>query len=953
MKIACVIALVAAMLVATATGASAKKGTTKMGFVLDNHYAKYAVNADGSNLQFIDKATGKNYIDPKSSGRFAQVKKAGKVYDCSHVSFSDGKITVDFGDAGALAVIRTEARKHYFVLEVLSLTGDGVEEMTFADAKLTLKGNPAEPFACSSMALNLKTNSPEIPGMNDRIRAMCYPRFGFAGAKVAIVACPPGTIRHVMQEVMADNPELPRSSLGGPWALDSEIARGSYLFNFDGVSETNVDDWINLAKSMGMNQIDFHGGSSFRFGDCRPNPAIYPNGRASLKSVIDKLHAAGIKAGLHTYAFFMDKTCPWVAPKPDPRLGRDATFTLAEDLPETAKAVPVNESTEKMSTVTGFFERNSVTLMVDEELITYSGVSKTPPCSFTNCTRGAYGTTASSHAKGARVQHLTECFGYFAPDGDSTLLTEIAAQTADTFNECGFDMMYLDALDGEDVLGGAENGWHYGSAFVWELSKRLKKPALIEMSTFHHHLWYVRSRIGAMDFPTRSQKRFIDIHCHGLEDHIHAKGDTKAARMFMPHELGWWAVHTAGNIQVERTFPDDIEYLMCKCLATNTGFALIGINPQTIKNVPAFAGLAPVFKNYEDLRHAGYFPESVRSKLAEPGAEFTLDKDAAGKWQLNPIEYAKHRVTGADNSDAQWTINNKMGKQPAALRIEALMSAAPYDSPDAVTIADFSKPAEFADRSSQSGVTSELDISTEQLKAGGVSGRFAASSTRTSPDDSWTKIGKTFDPPVNLADKQAMGVWVYGDGKGELLNIQARSPHYLAWGIADHFVNVNFTGWRYFELIEPEAGHSQDYTWPYSDDIYGLYRENVNYGSVGTVSIWYNHLPKDKQVQCYLSPIKALPLVKAKLKNPKITINSKTITFPVELESGSYIEFRPATDCKIYGPAGELISEVVPKGDVPTLTAGENGVEFKCETAPGVSARANVTIISRAKEPIL
>ena len=32
------------------------------------------------------------------------------------------------------------------------------------------------------------------------------------------------------------------------------------------------------AKLSFVNQIDFHGGTSFRFGDCQPNPKTYPHG---------------------------------------------------------------------------------------------------------------------------------------------------------------------------------------------------------------------------------------------------------------------------------------------------------------------------------------------------------------------------------------------------------------------------------------------------------------------------------------------------------------------------------------------------------------------------------------------------------------------------------------------------------------------------------------------------
>jgi hypothetical protein len=184
-------------------------------------------------------------------------------------------------------------------------------------------------------------------------------------------------------------------------------------------------------------------------------------------------------AGLHTYAFFIDKSCPWVTPVPDPRLAKDATFTLSEALTAEAAQVPVVESTQNMSAITGFFVRNSVTLQIDDELITYSNVSKEPPYAFTGCKRGAYGTQATSHAKGAQVHHLKECFGLFVPDGDSTLFSEVANSTAEAFNEGGFDMMYMDALDGEDIVGGPENGWHYGSKFVFEIWKHVPPSPLV------------------------------------------------------------------------------------------------------------------------------------------------------------------------------------------------------------------------------------------------------------------------------------------------------------------------------------------------------------------------------------------------------------------------------------------------------------------------------------------
>lgn len=904
---------------------------------LTNDYAECIIGTDGRTLRFADRRTGTNYSSPKPGTPFARVRKGGKEFGATAAAYSSGVLTAQFGDAGVTATLRVTARNHYFVFEVTAVNGDAVEELVFADLPLTLKGQPHEPFAACALALNLQTNVRELPGPNTRLRASCYPRFGFAGAQVALIGCPQSALRLVLQEAVSAAPDLPHSRIGGPWALDSADNYGSYLFNSGGLSEEKVDDWIRLAQSLGITQIDFHGGQSFRFGDCEPNPKTYPRGRASFKAVIDKLHAAGIRAGLHTYAFFMAKNTPWVTPVPDPRLAKDATFTLAAPLTVEATAVPVVESTEKMSNVTGFFVRNSVTLQIDNELINYSDVSRESPYQFTKCKRGAYGTRVSAHAQGAKVHHLRECFGLFVPNGDSTLLTEVAAKTAEMFNECGFDMIYLDALDGEDVIAGAANGWHYGSKFTFEICQRLKRPAIMEMSTFHHHLWCVRSRMGAWDHPTRSHKKFIDIHCAGNES---------CRRMFLPAHLGWWAFKTWRSPQDEPTFTDDIEYLCGKALANDCGLSIMGITPETAPKIPALPRLAAIVKRYEELRRANYFPDAVKQKLRVPGDEFTLIEEPAGKFHFRRVQYAKHKILGLDGWSNQWTMTNHFGRQPLQLRIEALMSAGPYDSPTNLTLADFGGVSDLTNRAAVAGITAKFESSAEVVKIGAASGRFTATNLQPTRDRTWAMFGKTFSPVANLAKHEALGVWIHGDGKGELLNFQLRSPSHLSHGIGDHYVTVDFTGWRYFELIEPEGQRHADYAWPYGGQ-YAIYRESVRPQSIESLNLYSNHLPPKDGVTCYLSPIRALPVVKTKLRNASITVNGATITFPAEIETGSYLEFRSPSDCQLYGPAGERICAVTPQGGVPMLASGANQVRFACDPLATVNPRANLTLVTR------
>jgi len=902
--------------------------------VLETESLRWEIGADVRNTRLIDKHNNTDVLATPTP--FCTISVGDNEVPATGASLSEGLLQLRFGDTGAEVTLRVAQQMRYITFEVVEVRGEGITGISMGNLRLKPTGE-ADEFGACALALNLLTNVPELPGPRTVVRALCDAEIGLKGAAMAVIGCPVGEMRGVMKEAVLAAPDLPHSPVGGPWALEGQHNRSSYLFNFDGLTEATADEWIQTAKSLGFNQIQMHGGGSFRFGDCEPNPNTYPGGRAELKRVIDKLHAAGIIVGMQPYAFFIAKSCPWVTPVPHPGLAKDAVFTLSGDLDEAEGSVPVAETTEKMSTITGFFVRNSVTVQIDDELIVYSGLSKEEPYAFTGCTRGAYGTRAAPHAAGAKVSHLKECFGLFVPDPNSDLLTEVVERQAQFFNECGFDTMYLDALDGEDVLGGADKSWHYGSKYVFELHKRLQRPAVMEMSTFHHHLWFVRSRMGAADFPNRAHKEFIDQH---------VLGNNANARMFLPGNLGWWAFKNYSGNQGEPTFTDDIEYLCCKALGTDSGLSMVGYSPGN----PGHARLAAIVKQYEELRHSQTVPESIKAELRKPGADFSLSVGPQGP-EFRAMAYAKHRVRGIDEQSNVWSVSNPFAAQPLKLRLEALQCAAPYGSPEAVTLADFSTDDELPERSASEGVTFSLTSVSDVVKVGKCSGRITATSTRAAAQGAWLCATRRFTPPVNLSAVQAMGVWVHGDGKGEVLNLQLRSPSHITGGICDHYVRIDFEGWRYFELVEFDTDLYAGMGWPYGGG-YATYREDLRYDAVESLSVWIGNLPPGQEVNCYLSGIKAIPVQDGMLTNPALKLADRTLTFPVQIPTGSYMEFRGAGDCKVYGPEGQFVGDVSVKAeDIPTLKAGDNALEFTCTGPEGLAPRARVTVISEG-EPL-
>ena len=739
------------------------------------------------------------------------------------------------------------------------------------------------------------------------------------------------------------------------------------------LTEETVDEWIEMCRNLGFNQIDNHGGGAFfKFGSFELNKDKYPDGWESFRRINERLQEAGISSILHTYSFFIDKNSNLVTPVPDEGLGYFNSFTLASPVDANADEIIVNESTADVSTTTGFWVRNSITLKIGKELVSFTGVTKTPPYKFTGCKRGILGTTASEHSANEKAYHLMEMFGRFVPGEDTDLFKSIAKRTAQIVDDCKFSGIYFDAADGSDLWGGESFYWHYGPKFVFEVAKNLKKPVGMEMAGMTHLWWHYRSRWQAWDSPVRGYKRFVDIHLASIKSTIYKHGEflghtpviDKLARaehspLQLPLFLGWWRNYPWNpNPQIEMTHIDDIEYLCCKMIGNNAGLCVQGsVNKKAVADAPILGQLHAIIKQYEELRHKNYFSDSVRKLLREPGKDFTLFREENGDWNFKPVVYNEHKVTGLDDESDKWTVNNEFSQQQIKLRIQPLMSVKPYNDPSNILLTDYS-PGEFRNEGSADGVTGDIAASDDLPENAKKAVSFSASSSGSSPKEgSWIKMEKAFDPWINLEKNQALGVWVKGDGSGQLLNLRIANPKHIGYaGVrGDHFIDINFTGWKYFELVEVESKRFSDYIWethvetreiPESFNVYNSYKGTVNLGSVDKLQFWYNDLPADKKVDCVIGPVKALQMVPIAIINPSVIINGESIGFPVRMESGMYIEFKSKDNCKLYGPNGELLQEITIKEKIPLLKSGNNEVSFNCDGTKGISTRVKVTVIT-------
>jgi hypothetical protein len=945
--------------------------------VLENNYFRYEIDIQGKNLHFTDKASGTEYLADQKNSYCATASKNEIDYNITGIIQQGKNLILSFKDAGITAKLAIKKEKDRITITVREVEGEP-ESLTFLNIPLKLEGMPYEPFAACALSMNLFTRVRELPALQSNLWATCYKKFGLTGAEVTLLGVPQKDILPLIRDVMSKANDIPFSDKGGAWAQMNKEGYGSYLMNFGTLTEETVDDWIKMCRSLGFNQIDNHGGGDFfRFGDFELNRQKWPDRWESFKRINDRLHKEEISVIFHTYAFFIDKNTKYVTPVPSKDLGYFESFTLSGSINEKDSEVTVNESTSGISTITGFFVRNSKTLRIGEELIEYDDVTRTPPYKFTGCKRGANGTKPSAHQKNENAFHLREMFGRFVPDPETKLFNEIAANTAKIVSDCGFDGIYFDAIDGSDILGGEEYFWYYGTKFIFEVASQLKKPVGMEMSSMAHHWWHYRSRWQAWDRPVRGYKKFIDIHSaaiktgrlfypekiksneneHGLwrghEPLIKKYALAENGGLLLPLHFGWWGNQTWNPPQVEPTFMDDIEYLCCKMIGNNAGLSMLGgVDEKTLDANPVFRRITEKIKQYEELRHENYFGDSIRALLRETGKEFTLFSGPDGKWNLKPVAYNKHKVAGTDHPSARWKMVNGFGEQPVKVRIEPLMSVKRYNDPSGVVLADFSKNDEFTISGNSEGIKGSVERSEENYNGKGTAGFFRANTASVEPKEGlWLKMEKKFAPGLDISKNQGLGVWVKGDGGGQLLNIRLESPKNLSHGArGDHFVKIDFTGWKYFELIEIESSEFSNYIWPDSGFyVYDSYRHTVLFNNIDKIQLWYNDLPGGKETGCILSPVRALPLVPITIENPSITINGKTLTFVCRMESGMYLEFYSEKDCRLFGSKGELIGNVEINGTVPYLLSGENEITFSCKGPENVNSRVQVTVISEGK----
>ena len=846
------------------------------------------LSGSGQVERFVDLRNGINYADSADT-KFCMLRlhkeDAGIASD--KVVKKGNTLTFSFPGTPVKVKLRIKAEKSYLVFDVAEISGGDFYALQFARVPLMID-YLKDDFAACAMSRKLNTKTLDFPGKSNLLGGQCFNVLGYEGSGVFLLGMPEAQLRETMKQIVDKYVpgEMPVSLAGGPYAMDNPKNFGSYIITSEPVTEQQVDEWVTHLSRFGVDQIDFHQGTPFRQGDFHFNETAYPNGVSDFRKTSEAFRKHGFVTGLHTYAQFLSAQSKYVTPVPSKDLDVMRTFTLAADLGMDEQSVPVDESTADVSEITGFFVRNSKVIRIDDELIVFEKPSRSAPYGFTSCKRGAFGTKASSHKKGAPVDHLTQMFHLFAPNKDSELYLEIARETARAYNEGGFSMIYLDALDGTYTLvDDRELTWYYEALFVNEIMKHTETPPLLEYSTFSPNLWYGRSRMGAWDSPHRGYKQFFDKHIESNQ--------ASADRLYLPGQMGWMALcpsqgDNVDNFQYHILFQEDAEYLGAKILAHNYGLSYLDI----AKNVQPLAYRnGEILKNYDSLRRVGHFTAETLQRLRDPNAHFLLQR-SGNDWHLVEANYT-HVLLRPDIRD--FSYHNPCQEQTPMIRIEHRHQPVAYESPQGINLMPLDE--------------------TQPVKPETVN---------------------EFEQPLNLSKHLGLGFWVYGDGGGQHINIRLESPPHMVSGFTDHFLKADFTGWRYCTLAEADNGMSDNSTFSYEE-----FRQPVHFNSISKVSLQV----EGDATNLRFRTVRALPLTDSYIVNPALETSGQKITFRGKIKNGHYMEYIPADGrAVVYDAVGNEVSEMQPDMSSFVLSTGDNALLFSSVTESGRSANVRITL---------
>ena len=675
--------------------------------ILETGTFRLGIGGDGSITQLTDKTTGHDYLAPKVNSPLLSIKKGGKLHEPSSVSVTGSELTFSFRELNLSARVNAEEKGTYMTFELTELSDTGgielilwgpvktsigrtigetigvVRDTSFAigiqalnpktlggypendddsftgydifattslvdvadSVNILYRGNTAKPesYGSSLNAYTRARNRERIVSsmQNDRYTAPSFSDGGLIGSKVAIFGCRPDEVLSVIENIELTE-GLPHPELDGVWAKRSPRAVSAYLIQ--DFTPENYREAIELTRKAGLKYL-YHGEPFSNWGhfDLR-NKMTWDD----LAKIVDEAEAVGIRVGAHTLSNFITTNDPYVTPVPDKRLAKVGTSSLVSAISA--------DDTEIRIADPGFFNQmknNTLhAVMIENELIVYGRVTDSQPWILEECTRGAFGTSASAHEKGSPVSKLAD-HAYRTFLTDNELSAEVSARIADLYNKTGLKQISFDGLEGNSSTGMGKYGeLLFVKGWYDKLSPEVKNDYIMDASTPGHYFWHMFTRMNwgepwyAGFRESQTEYRLLN------QDYFR--------RNFIPCMLGWFSMKPATSIE-------DIEWMLARSAAFDAGYALV-TSAEIVKKNGSGEAILEKIREWEKARMSGAFSASQKKRMENIKKEFTLLPAGDGSWSLIPweinrFEHKYRELQPGQPSSEEFIFSNPYNKQ--------------------------------------------------------------------------------------------------------------------------------------------------------------------------------------------------------------------------------------------------------------------------------------------------
>ena len=750
-----------------------------------------------------------------------------------------------------------------------------------------------------------------------------------SGARFGLVAAVRGRLQKALQDLTLASGR-PHSPGGGAWALGGEASRGSYLNA--SVTEASLDDWIDLVERGGFDVLHFRENWYACRGHYPVSTNAWPGGLAAMKAAVAKIHAAGYRAGMHTLTACIDPKDPWVAGPENRHLLAWETYSLDADISPDATELVVDAPPVKRHDTIFSYSGNGNALRIGNEIVQYTAYTDKPPYTYSGLTRGAFGTKPAAHAKGDSVAYLQQRYIAFYPAPDSPLADAVADAIAAVYNECGFDQIYCDGAEGMFSP--------YGTATMRDkIIARCAadgRPCLNEDScSGPSQVWWYHSRVGAWDSCFWAPKRFHDFHVEHMKSMHLRESD------MLELQMGWWAPFL-GNPHFACHKLDDMEYYASRNAGLDASMSIAAVNVSLRQLAFHSSRMMTILGWYERARRARAFAPGVREAFDRLGAEFRFRQDAAsGLWNVAPVKSFHFRAKSPETATRTFTLE----KVPAqtALRVEALYVGENPNGKNSLLLTEGATAKTLSVATANTNVSLKVE---ESVTADGLrTFRLSAANRSLSARGAWARATASFSPYRRPERRWVLRFRVKGDGSGALLNVQVETPREYGNALSEHYVTLDFKGWRDFEMPmrERDAERYADYVWPYRGYA-EVFHRIINMNNVSAVNYYLNEIPAGGTAVVEVTDVTLVPQRQTKAVPHAVCVNGKSLAIPFAMYSGWFAELEEGV-WTLYSADGDPLERKV-TGDTLALAAGANEVSYGGGSVDGTRPCAEVTVFA-------